>query len=68
MSHLKFNADVVKALIKKGTHFTPKAITTVGAFISNPKGLHYSIEWIGTSRIKKVVCGVYNKSELVLSY
>jgi hypothetical protein len=43
MSHLKFNVDLVRALIKKGTHFTPKAITTIGAFISNLKGLHYSM-------------------------
>jgi hypothetical protein len=26
----------------------------VGPFISNPKGLHYSISWIGTSRIKRL--------------
>jgi len=54
MSHLKFNVDLVKALIKQGTRFTPKAITMAGAFISNPKGLHYSIYWIGTSRIKRL--------------
>jgi hypothetical protein len=37
---------------------TLKVITTIGDFISNPKGLHYFIKWIGTSRIKKlcVVC------------
>jgi len=43
MSHLKFNVDLVRAFIKKGTRFTPKAATMVRAFISNPKGLHYSI-------------------------
>ncbi len=43
MSVLKFNVDLIKAFIKKETHFTPKATTMVGAFISNPKGLHYSI-------------------------
>jgi len=43
MSHLKLNVDLVKALIKKGMRFTPKATTMVEAFISNPKGLHYSI-------------------------
>jgi hypothetical protein len=41
MSHLKLDVGLVKALIKEGTHFTPKAMIMVGAFISNPKGLHY---------------------------
>jgi hypothetical protein len=43
MSHLKFNVDLVRALIKKNMfYFKGKATTRVRVFISNPKGLHYS--------------------------
>jgi hypothetical protein len=45
MSNLKFNVDLVKALVKKGTHSTPKA-TMVRANILNPKGLHYFMQLI----------------------
>jgi hypothetical protein len=37
MSHLKFNVDLVRALIKKGTCYIPKA-TMVRASIFNPRG------------------------------
>jgi len=34
ISHLKFNVALARALVKKGTRFTPKAITI------NGRGLH----------------------------
>ncbi len=36
ISHLKFNVALARALVKKGNHFTPKAITMLGACILNP--------------------------------
>ncbi len=61
MSHVKFNVDLVRALIKKGTRFTPKEITTIGAFISNLKGLHYFYVMDRSIKDKKVVWCVQQK-------
>ncbi len=44
MSHLKFNATLTRALIKKGAHSIPKETTMVGAFVPNLGGLDYSMQ------------------------
>jgi hypothetical protein len=68
MSRLKFNVDLVKALIKEGNTFYSKGN-------NNGRGFHIESQGIALFYIKdrnikdkKVVCGVYNKNELVLSY
>jgi len=58
MPHLKFNATLVRAFIKKDACSIPMTTTMVVVSIPNFRDLHYSMQWTGTSPKRRmcVVC------------
>ncbi len=68
MSHLKFNVDLVKAFIKKKKMFYSKGNNNGRGFYIEPQGVALFYIMDRNIKDKKIVCGVYNENELVLSY
>jgi hypothetical protein len=71
MSHLKFNVDLVRALMKKGkTFYSTGNNNGTGFYIKHQEvALFYIMDRnIKDKKVVCVVCGVYDESELAFSY
>jgi hypothetical protein len=58
MSHLKFNMVLARTHTKRCMFYSKSKTTMVGAFIPDPRGFYYSMQWIRTLRRRRlcVVC------------